>query len=471
MTSISTPNIFITRNYSHIKNFFLAGKNLSLADLPKTKDTLLICGGQNKYLTHFELAYGFDNPTQQQLMLKFLDFDGKFESTFFNKDPLKDNFLNQYHNAVQSETQFSNNVAKAMMDFITNGTQGIEKIYCTFGFGENLDNWSNPCVFTLFDVKYDIGEKGLRSYTYLFSPSPGVLFRPRLVYNIDQSNYNSEFTFAESITDVTVQIEQTSDNKNNYYLIIKSLLEQYISKLTNTNIDNVIVLLPDIDKIVREKYPNYHGIPTFGDSVCFDFLRDIFGIVASRNVDIVKDLIQSTRNQKVDANKLPAPPTDAVSEAAMRVPIKMYFRISSKYTGNKDDSVLVPFPNWYTPINKISQGIKTLFGTVDNLVVLEENDTKLLDFWSTNTRPHSEGEPWLIKDSKQRCVVVGPELFVHEYLYRLGNLSGDSKLKVQSNKYGDYLTNDVPIKEIYDESYTIGYFNAINKKKNSSSFS
>jgi len=477
MTDINTPNIFITTNYNHIKNFFLAGNNLSLADLPRTKDTFLICGNQNKYLTHFELSYGFSNPTQQELILKFLDFDGKFESTFFNRNPLKENFLNQYHNAIKSDTQFSNDTSKAMMDFITVGSKGIEKIYCTFGFGNNLNDWSNPTVFTLFDIKYDIGEKGIRAYTYIFSPSPGVLFRPRLFYNTNEPNYNPEFTFAESITDVTVQESDKYNNdlENNYFLIVKNLLKKYVSKLTNTNEDNIIVLLPDLNKAIAEKYPNYHGFPAFMpkgvSKINSDLLRDLFGINFTSNIDIIKDLLVSTRNQKVDPNTVPLPPTDAVNEAATRIVPEYFYRMSSRYAGNKNDSVLAPFPNWYAPINKISEGIKTLFGTVDNLVVLEENDTKILNFWSKNENLYSEGEPWLIKDPNERCIVVGPELFIYEYLYRLGNLSGNSKLKVSSSKYENYLPNEILFNEINDESYTIRYFNAINKRKNSSSFS
>ena len=237
--TIFTPNIIITKSSEFIQKF-MAGDKLSDISSDAINDTLVFLNKQNRYVYSLEHSNGFGQ-SDMGITLKILDSDGDFENQFLN------------------ETFYEKLMVRKIDDYLKSSLPGREfqnyfqsiigsnlKIYVTYGIGDNLNNWSDPIVCTLVTADIDVGNTGLRKYTYKFQAIPNNFFNP--APQKDESDPNTNDYLNLAIANISVDVVSNSYKPKEATLNVKNILTKFCSKISHTPLGNVVVLLPDFDK-------------------------------------------------------------------------------------------------------------------------------------------------------------------------------------------------------------------------------
>jgi hypothetical protein len=515
MSRVLTPNVFITNNADIANEFFLTGKYLNVGDLPPAKDALVISGKNNKYLNSLEYSVNFDNENNPSLTLEFLDTDGNFEQNMFMHliNMVKGSLTNVFRKDVaKNPQQFQTSGSGGATAVITGSTVGVEenaltaieqhsynykRIFVAFGTDNNLSNWSDLLTFYLQKTNIDVSN-GLRRYIFKFYASNESIFRPKLKFNFEDPNYLREFLYLDALDRLLVTIPK-NNNKDTLENILYRLVLKYLSVITNTPQQNIIGIIPKYKssgELEGEARPiftsNRDVIPSFVSStispslLVFETnfrLRNIrtnlnrFGIKeANSNSElslITQRAVRPLANAPINSGAV-----DITAErSASTSTIDSYMLICDQ----KDGAVNPAFPNFYDALNKIDKGIKSLLNTVDDFVIIQENNYKLIKFWQ------SKG---LISNKLDKCIIFGPQQMISEYLYRnyisdFGDTTSpdpEAYLKVISKDfkgtlpiydqddplYSNTLSN--PAKIVLNNNYGFDLINTMSKKKISSNF-
>lgn len=458
MSKILTPNVFITNSEIVAKEFFSGGTYKNMEDLPDVPNALVISGKTNKYLQSLEYSINFDSENNPSLTLEFLDTDGNFEQNMFmhlvnvGKTALQQVFKDDARKA--SDASFTSKglkitdsgrigVNESDLVDIANYANNYNRIFVAFGTDNVLSNWSDIMSFVLNKTNINVSN-GLRKYTFKYFASNESIFRPKLKFNFENPNPSREFLYLDNVDRilVTIPINYEVDSIEN---IIYRLVKKYLSIITRTPVQNIIGIIPNLNS--GESY--FNSIKPFKfKSQSKSLSPEIFGI-KQENEFKAYDLI-TNRMKPPSAGIRPsaaAPEAQKTQNSNTQV-LDVYTLACEKPTGTSD---LHPgFPNFYDSLNKIDKGIKSILNTVDNFVIFQENNVKLLNFWK------SKG---LIGDNSntiEKCIIFGPEQMISEYLYR-NYIPASDKTAVTFEDYLNILTNEfkptLPIYEGAEYSY------------------
>lgn len=484
MADVLVPNIFITRNYDHINNFFLK-KGSSIEDLPANDpNSLVISAKTNNYLESFDLSYNVGSTKQQILTLVLVDTDGQLENKFF-LGPfalLKEIFQKD----LEKEYQMLGKT-RDLVSYFSDGDSG-HKIYMSFGIGNNTQSWSDPLMYFMLKANIDLSPKGIKRYTFKFCPTDSPLFRPRIQFNLDNPNPEREFLFLDYLDIAKIVIPAMSSTVSGSLPnispshVIYNLLKKYISLVATTDPENIIIILPDLPQALTSVKTSEEA--TLSDlEYTFKTIKDFFtgefsigksfGISVENLSQSVDGLLEAYKTQRKNGyTSLPAETYRAIveyqqellQEATGKQPF--YYTITSKAL---DSSISPSIPDWYKPLNRINVGYQKLLKTTDELVLYEENNLKLLSFWQ---------DIGLIEDKTSKCIIVGLEQLILQWLYRnqipeessnQGIGQGLAEL-IRGFKPNYQLIKSKEESILSQSSYVVKYFNTISKKKIGSSF-
>lgn len=400
------PTIYITNNYLKIREFFLNGRYPNLQNLKDDESSLLITPETNRYIESFEVSFNSEKSEKDILVLQVVDTDGKFEEKLigFNLNTAKKKVLDKY-SETRNQALITNSKLNinAFQTTIANFAVRQSTIYVAFGTGNDFKDWSDPKVFRLVNAKVDISNNGLRRYTLEFAPSIYSIFRPKLLFNLELPNPESEFLFTKSIENVVGRYATDKKNdKETFSEILYHLIKDYIMSITGIPRGNIIGILPDVGVSVSQYG---EGIdPNKGEYSLTQKEMGAAGVTfaSSRSIPV-----NWTNNLKAPVGRSQLSPLSAEQEALAKLPETWFYYIEATPL---DKTELNPkFPDFYQPLNKINLYIKSKIKTVDNLVLMEENDCKILNFFYQKK---------LIEDPTQKCIIFGMDRMIHSWLYR-----------------------------------------------------
>jgi len=475
---ILTPNVFITNDYGAVRKFLTNKDYLDMNSLPNNDGkSFLISGKNNKYLQSLEMSYNFDSSEKMKLVLEFIDTDGNFEQEFFMT---RINSIKSLTTRRLQEERLrkTSNLESNLVDLNNYATQQA-RIFIAFGVGSDLRNWSDIHVFNLVKTNLDLSN-GLRKFTFTFYPSNNGLFRPKLTLNLNSPNPQREFLFTENIDGFYAYAPTSEDDT--FERVVYKLMKSYISILTATPQENIIGVLPAFVPFKNFGNLFYQSTPSElrGDISIVELIKRGFGseildVFASLGIEYTSTskavnnfVTQSvtkrgmTKNVDIQTSQLEANTSNSLKDLPC-------YCIKSSVRDKSTKSELFPsIPDAYEPLNKINETIKSYLNTVDNLIVFEETNAKILDFFKDNG---------LIKNSSEKCIVFGFEQMINEYLYRnympLEEVSNFQQLA--TNILGNFkptlqIMEGKEKEKTNNSNYGFNFINTISKKKTSSNF-
>jgi hypothetical protein len=274
LNPIFTPNVVITRNYESMRKF-MSGRSLQDIKSKDLEDTLMFVGEQNKYIYGLEHSHNFGQ-SDLLITLKILDVDGNFESSIFS-----DNFLNKTI-STKLEKFFADNLpAKDFNNYMQTYAHGNIRVYISYGIGDDLSNWADPKCCTLVEASIDVASNGVRNYVYKFQPIPNAFFS--LIPEKDNSDPNSNDIFNIPFASMEISEDIFVTTPNEVSKNLKDVMTGFAAKAVSTPKGNVIICIPDIDKLYlnlvnEDQTRNPLGTVVFGDLT--DYYAKIFKSVS-----------------------------------------------------------------------------------------------------------------------------------------------------------------------------------------------
>ncbi len=404
------PSVYITNNFENLTKYFDGGTtaNSNVFDaIPNTSDGILITPKNNIYLESFEMSYNTDKADRDSLILKIIDTDGQFEQKLigFKLDSYKKATSEAVSNARNARNKLLEGTRPTLnADFtkISTFATRLGQIYVAFGSGENFSDWSEPKVFTLASTQVDIDGKGLRRYTLGFTPSYYSLFRPKLIFNLERPNPESEFFYTKNIENVIGKLKVSNENYDTLSKVIYGLLKNYIASITGADENNIIGIIPELN------IKNQSLIASTDLKTPSTKILDALGIKLTNDANIIASI---SNNQKTGTYTKPTPTADSEQELLTKGVKGDWYYILSSEKPNNITELNPSFPNFYTPINNIGLYIRSLFkkSSLGNMTIIEENDCRMLKFFKNQK---------LINNPTDKCIVFGPEDMIYTWLYR-----------------------------------------------------
>ena len=242
------PSIYITNDYRNIYEYFLNQKSPNLQNLKDDNSSLFITPQNNRYLESFEISYNLDKADRDSLTLVVIDTDGQFEKKLIGfqlaaeKKAIEENLAEARRKLISGSKLQINAELNKLVSFSVRQSQ----IYVAFGAGKDFTEWSEPKVFRLTDSSIDISNNNIRRYTLKFAPSYYSIFRPKLIFNLEKPNPESEFFYTNQMENVigSVKISKTYDTLSK---IIYGLIKDYLISITGVNPSNIIGIIPELD--------------------------------------------------------------------------------------------------------------------------------------------------------------------------------------------------------------------------------
>lgn len=523
MSKVLLPNILITKDYKTITELFSGDKFITTKKIKSADNLFYLSTLNNKYLTSFEYDLNFNVKNTKFFTLKFTDTDGNFEQSF-----LDSSFLDSYLRKLINYTDFSNS---DISNVLKNSTIN-QHYYIAFGIGDDITNWSSPHVCEFRGAEMQIDAQGRRIYTFSFTPSNDPIFRRKFLYDVRAVNPDLEFSFLNNLH-YKLNCDIKTDSLKTINLNIRNLLEKYIKVACNT--ENVLVMLPDIDNYFKNK-KEIRSPEQFIEAYSAILNLKVTAGVDNIQIDIPQTIsppLNSTQNSTTDVTKekgeknsikldlqfpsllgtKPAPEKTGISISTLQQPKKTprtpteleeewkeklgvvpqntvlvsqqnkssngtfapptkvvkqspYYIIRFSETERFKSSLTPNIFDWHECLNVLFQGVATCAGiaTTDALCLFEETDTKFLNLW------YDQG---VIKNNKDRCIVIGVRSVIDNYLYRNAiqfdkNMTFDST--IEFNPVLD-LENKTLKNILLSNDYAKKVFEIVSRGKTSSAFS
>ncbi len=441
MSKILTPGVFITNNFEVARDMFASYSDVE--QIPPSDDYLVITSKTNKYLQSLEYSINFDNENNPSLTLEFLDTDGNFEQVFSMHRSntvfkmMQRRLSDQRARTVNINSSGVGLSEATLVDEFEYANQ-FNKIFVAFGTDSSLSNWSDVLTFYLNKTNIDISN-GLRKYIFKFFASNDSVLRPKLVFNLNDPNPSREFVFTDSIDEflVSIPIDSSTFSKDTLINVIYRIVKKYLSILTATPEKNIIGILPKIQRSDPGAIP---GIENRLSNINLnDVDLSVFGISLE---SYYTNLLARSQRQVIPPGTTPRPGAmDAEIEANSGSKTGDAYIIRCK--NNPSSEIHPAFPNFYQPLNKLNIALKSVLGTADNFVVVQENNLKLLSLW----------KQWgLIDSANDKCIIFGLEQMISEYLYRNYIPVGSAETNKTFEEYISNITNEfTPTLQIYGE--------------------
>ncbi len=457
---IPTANIVVAFNKETMERLFSSGatyKSLVAELSDGNKDALLFNNVANPNFISFEHSFVRQ---QFKMVLTFIDPKGQFESRFVN-NPIK--IIQQFFNSEaqktkSSKTDNSEDIKQSQKGYpkedLDKFKKDLEKsvgqreVYVAYGTGNNLSLWSGPHRTILHDASIDV--KGVRKITLTLVPNPNALNETTNInlqgLNIRYSGESQEINFLDDIIynpNDYLSLPDVEIEKIDFHAIIVDTIRSYVQNATGNK--NVIVLLPDINKICSQGISDEDKKYTsklFRKALAVKKTLESFGL----KLDTVKKGTKGWSSPQVIPNGLvPASYEESINAktAFNDYYEQRYFTAILEKTDINIPNHVKVLQDVFDKIKKLAQGSYKMF----NVVHLEETNTNILKLWGSmpwNKYYSLAGYDDFTENSS--AIIVGDAALIREYLY--GALDGGASPAPLHPLDGSLLNNKEYIDQI-----------------------
>ena len=420
MSKVFTGNVFLTTSREALDKVFFSKnriKKVSDGYLTLTekelKNSFLVSPQKNSNLIEFDFSFGFEESKKFSLRLKFLETDTLFETFFVGKsteslllaklfdaltkipqtsDPLQRDIAGAQNNDSLKEVEKV--LFNSQSDIILNGL----RIYFAYGVGDTLEDWGGPFVASLTGGNILNTNDGVKQVELVFSPTGEFFLSNKADAKIEQGVQGAVDTYNRIVSNrslikgdalITIDSGKGLPVKNawdrlseNSHFYITSLVEKYIQNISQSK--NVIVLVPDLDKIVQKLLQNYEFIPDIPRSPNqFKEFSDKMNIlIASRAIK--NSSIQNLNSLGIFITKkfggigqIPL----LLEESQEKLVTPEDITISMVADNAKSESLN---PDYFEPLQRFIDGARSYYskaGIKTDVIFFEESDIKTLKLW------------------------------------------------------------------------------------------
>jgi len=372
--------------------------------------------------------------------------------------------------------------------------------YFYYGLNNNPAEWTGPVCAAFTDAQYQYSwETGRKSIIMTFTTTFDFPAYSRLA--LDMRGYN---TYLNPKYKVVKKIKATAlgsssgfidtfgNDQSIHPVICNSVIKEYLVQCTSNKI-NILVLLPDLDKLLAKLVPNYLGFISTGISGGTSFERtaalvDVYGKIfeemgfsvayerspgrglTGSNLDVGDEML---RRALIERGFAGFAQESAVTTYAAQGPQSAEYYLGVAITKDLNQS-------YQDVIQKITNGLKNKLSLVDiSLEVIDDLQfvNEFVDFLSSRGHPYKS----LIEKDKP-ILVFGDRYLMQKYLYgkkhyvtkgliqeaQQKTVTGkeeDLSLTSLQNQYGfDKKTTDDYLSDLDKTAFNDNYIDTIAKK-------
>lgn len=332
-------------------------------------------------------------------------------------------------------------------------------VYIAYGIGDNLTSWVGPLKYQFHKISVDANSGKAREYTIQFAPVNSLASMKSGIDrdNIPLDNFGYGLIcrgFSDPIDKEEIR-EAIFKNANfktrklqspvDFHKIIKTTVRRYLAACCNTKEENVIVILPNLNKILGEFIDQKFntdgrgvGILSLNSGLA---AKDYIGFWNSA-IDGVITAVLSELGFSCEV----IPPSDRInfsispisvaraSEAKNKIDFKEKWRynlvasLNSKFIEDPKTSYISEYQSFQIPIKNFEEGLKNRAQnkmTPMNFRLFFENDLSILALWKKHK---------IITDEKSPAVVFGTEDFILNAVYAEEAQLGQNNLLHESDE-------------------------------------
>ena len=378
--------------------------------------------------------------SEQKIVIKFVDPEGEFETNYFSSGSIYRDLMaksalerkkNQKYREKRSEAQKSADDLPDVDYEILNkilSRSSTKPIYISYGIGEDSSTWSTVHTAVITGLVFD--NNASREFTLTLTPIPrsldsnnrAGLFGQKvdldpLGFDLAAEGQSQRIRFENAGTgDYTYSYGPPY--QTDYHFLVTDTIVDYIRKATGGA--NVIVLLPDLNKILDSHITNIRTQESGGNAE--DQLRNLIdSLMTSLNLSIKGvpnykgfAYLPSQYSSLDDATNKSKDLLDALSYKSKKYydSYDMFVRLASD---NSDDKV----PDFLEPISKVFSAIKkfSVDGYTLDTVYFLETDLRLLNFWADKSnRSKLTFNGRFIFEENNPTVIIGDPNLIHNFL-------------------------------------------------------
>lgn len=288
MSKNFTGNVFATSSKEAIDLFLKrSDSKVKLTDIltelsPDQLKRSIICSpSYNENLISFEMSFAYEKKEGCVTRFRFLETGSFFELQYLNKDLISERLKELlFRNNIDNEQNRVDLEADAI-----EVVKGQRYIYFAFGVGDDVSNWAGPFVGSLIDTEVIFNENGGREITLKFHTSEGKFLRDEIegpgsknIYRV-LDKYNNIYKNKPIKINYFVDIGIDHIKMRLVHIQIRQLITKYIQACirSDNNNHNVIVLLPDMDKLLSYwvNSENVRGVVVSGTNDYSGFFRKL----------------------------------------------------------------------------------------------------------------------------------------------------------------------------------------------------
>lgn len=490
MAKVFTGNVFITTSKQAMEKVFFSKNilsnykdNLLTLTEEELKNTYIVSPLKNSNLIEFDFSLGQMESNSQFLSLRFLETDSIFELFFVNKS-LNSSLLSRVFSELQSSQLLSAKEKRNLESKIFDSNFNLindRSIYFSFGIGDSLNNWSGPFTLTLSESKLLTTAEGVKEVLLIFRGNPDQFQSNRIEDEMHRgldtavNKYNRILSNRNLIKAESLVEFELSQFPGREHRTISDLISTYISRVSQNY--NVIVMLPDMGKIIQKQLDNIEGrrikaeLPpkTFNN---FNLLSPLQRNEIVRNLT-EKDFWEKKKNDyKSIIEKLNITFT-ILTEGRIAVPLSLdeghetakptySYRVGLSIGSDNIDNDEEILPDYYYPIVQFIAGLRPYarYATNQNasdIEFYEETDSRILKLWKTYK---------FIQDDSKPAILLGSQNLIRNILY-LSNVRNLQDALEVKNLAGVH-QSDLDL--YYNKSYRFDFFNIFLKVPINSSF-
>ena len=384
--NVPTANVIVSTKKDALNDFLRLlseGKSIpSIIDAltPQFEpDELLFSNYNNPNFISFEMA---TMPSDMEAKLEFIDPKNEFEDSFFSTENIYDSVLDLFREGSRITSEdIKSRIQKR--DF-----------YIAFGTGDSIESWSGVQKMFLSSATISPGKSKRISLKFLSQPRPlqkdrrvgryGDILDINFVgveYDCegysDRIDFYNEFKTGGQI--YGGQNVEGSRPKVDLHAIIVSTLRDYLKKATNGA--NVIVVLPDINKLISSEYENIKAKNSFVNTNSTDTLKITLHQLLSK-INLSLDYYQLGEKKGIDLRSVAlAERLRGKGSIISLLEEHYYYTVyRARLLSEKQEGI----PELHKPLMDVILGINSISKNNRKIlpVLFSEADTTILDYWA-----------------------------------------------------------------------------------------
>lgn len=390
--NVPTANVIVSTKKDALNDFLRLlseGKSIpSIIDAltPQFEpDELLFSNYNNPNFISFEMA---TMPSDMEAKLEFIDPKNEFEDSFFSTENIYDSVLDLF----REKNRFGGGSPITSEDIESR----IQKrdFYIAFGAGDSIESWSGVQKMFLSSATISPGKSKRISLKFLSQPRPlqkdrrvgrygDILDINFLGVEYDCEGYSNRIDFYNEFkTGGQIyggQNVEGSRPKVDLHAIIVSTLRDYLKKATNGA--NVIVVLPDINKLISSEYENIKAKNSFVNTNSTDTLKITLHQLLSK-INLSLDYYQLGDKKGIDLRSVAL--AERLRGKGSIIPLleeHYYYTVyRARLLSEKQEGI----PELHKPLMDVILGINSISKNNRKIlpVLFSEADTTILDYWA-----------------------------------------------------------------------------------------